>query len=117
MLNKPLILDLNRIRDLDRTYVNGVLVGQTASGDARRYTIPANLLVEGENRVTVQVLNFSDKGDCQATRILQGILVFWLDLQTLLRSLIFRVIGNTLFKMMNLLPFPCIRQTTSPSEI
>jgi alpha-L-fucosidase 2 len=62
LLNKPLILDLNRIRDLDRTYVNGILVGQTASADPRRYAIPANLLVEGENRITVQVLNFSDKG-------------------------------------------------------
>jgi alpha-L-fucosidase 2 len=62
MLNKPLILDLNRIRDQDRTYVNGLLVGQTESADARRYAIPANLLVEGENRITVQVLNFSDKG-------------------------------------------------------
>ena len=62
MLNKALILDLNRIRDLDRTYVNGILVGQTASGDARRYTIPANLLVEGENRIAIQVLNFADKG-------------------------------------------------------
>jgi alpha-L-fucosidase 2 len=62
MLNKPLILDLNRIRDLDRTYVNGMLVGQTASGDARRYAIPANLLVVGENRIAIQVLNFSDKG-------------------------------------------------------
>jgi alpha-L-fucosidase 2 len=62
MLNKALILDLNRIRDLDRTYVNGILVGQTASGDARRYTIPANLLIEGENRIVIQVLNFADKG-------------------------------------------------------
>ena len=62
MLNKALILDLNRIRDLDRTYVNGILIGQTASGDARRYTIPANLLVEGENRIAIQVLNFADKG-------------------------------------------------------
>ena len=62
MLNKALILDLNRIRDFDRTYVNGILVGQTASGDARRYAIPANLLVEGENRIAIQVLNFADKG-------------------------------------------------------
>ncbi|WP_242692039.1 glycoside hydrolase family 95 protein [Aridibaculum aurantiacum] len=59
---KNLVLDLNRIRDQDYTYVNGKLVGQKSGGDARRYTIPADVLTTGKNTIAVQVLNFFDKG-------------------------------------------------------
>ena len=59
---KDLVLDLNRIRDQDFTYVNGTLVGNTDNLDARKYTIPAKLIKTGKNTVAIQVLNYFDKG-------------------------------------------------------
>ncbi|HEY1021204.1 MAG TPA: glycoside hydrolase N-terminal domain-containing protein, partial [Flavisolibacter sp.] len=59
---EDLVLDLNRIRDMDFTYVNGKLVGQTEGTDARKYTIPKEVLVAGINSIAIQVLNFVDKG-------------------------------------------------------
>jgi len=61
--NKPLWLDLGRIRDLDYTYINGHLIG-TAEGIStkRHYLIPANILQKGKNKLSVQVINFDDKG-------------------------------------------------------
>jgi alpha-L-fucosidase 2 len=59
---KDLILDLNRIRDQDFTYINGVLVGHTANLDPRKYVIPAKLIQTGRNSIAVQVLNYFDKG-------------------------------------------------------
>lgn len=59
---KELVLDLNRIRDQDFTYINGKLVGSMATGDARRYTVPGKILVTGKNSIAVLVLNFYDKG-------------------------------------------------------
>jgi len=59
---KDLVLDLNRIRDQDFTYVNGKLVGTMETNDARRYEIPARVLVPGKNTIAVQVLNYFDKG-------------------------------------------------------
>ncbi len=61
-LGKALVLDLNRVRDRDRTYVNGALVGETNSQDARRYAIPANLLHAGKNSIAILVLNYDNKG-------------------------------------------------------
>ena len=63
LANKPLWLDLGRIRDLDYTYINGHLIG-TAEGIStkRHYLIPANILKKGKNKLAVQVLNFDDKG-------------------------------------------------------
>lgn len=61
-LGKNLVLDLNRIRDQDFTYVNGTLVGNTDGTDPRRYTIPAKLLKKGSNTIAIQVLNYFDKG-------------------------------------------------------
>jgi len=63
LANKPLWLDLGRVRDLDYTYVNGKLVG-TGEGIStkRHYLVPANLLRTGKNKIAVQVLNFDDKG-------------------------------------------------------
>ncbi|MEO8406242.1 MAG: glycoside hydrolase N-terminal domain-containing protein [Chitinophagaceae bacterium] len=60
--DKNLILDLNRIRDRDYTYVNGKLVGGSESTEARRYAIPQNILHEGKNTIAVLVLNYFDKG-------------------------------------------------------
>lgn len=59
---KDVILDLNRIRDQDLTYVNGKLVGSMESTEARKYVLSKDLLVAGRNTIAVQVLNFNDKG-------------------------------------------------------
>jgi len=59
---KDLVLDLNRIRDQDFTYINGVLVGNTDNGEPRKYTIPAKLIKKGKNVIAIQVLNYFDKG-------------------------------------------------------
>lgn len=62
LLEKELVLDLNRIRDQDFTYINGNLVGTTESTNARKYTIPAGTLKKGKNSIAIQVLNYFDKG-------------------------------------------------------
>ncbi|NIG55330.1 glycoside hydrolase N-terminal domain-containing protein [Chitinophaga sp. Cy-1792] len=59
---KELVLDLNRIRDEDFTYVNGKLVGSRNNTDPRKYKVPAGVLHAGTNTVAVLVLNFTDKG-------------------------------------------------------
>ena len=59
---KEAMLDLNRIRDLDYTYVNGKMIGSTNSTDPRKYNIPSGILKEGKNTIAVLVLNFFDKG-------------------------------------------------------
>lgn len=59
---KNLILDLNRIRDQDFTYVNGKLVGETSSTEGRKYIIPKEVLKKGTNTIAIQVLNYFDKG-------------------------------------------------------
>lgn len=61
-LGKNLVLDLNRIRDQDFTYVNGTLVGNTDGTTPRKYAIPAKLVKKGKNVIAVQVLNYFDKG-------------------------------------------------------
>lgn len=59
---KDLVLDLNRIREFDRTYVNGKLVGSMEGTDPRQYTIPKNVLRKGKNVIAIQVINLFDKG-------------------------------------------------------
>lgn len=59
---KNLILDLNRIRDHDRTYVNGKLIGTSNGTEARRYVIPKEYVMPGNNVIAVQVINYADKG-------------------------------------------------------
>lgn len=59
---KNLVLDLNRVRDQDFSYVNGTLVGNTDGTAPRKYSIPANLLKAGKNTIAIQVLNYFDKG-------------------------------------------------------
>lgn len=61
-LGKDLVLDLNRIRDQDFTYINGELVGNTDNTEPRKYTIPAKLIKKGVNVIAIQVLNYFDKG-------------------------------------------------------
>lgn len=59
---KNVVLDLNRVRDYDLTYVNGQLIGTTNSMEPRKYRIPANVLRTGRNVIAIQVLNYVDKG-------------------------------------------------------
>ena len=61
-LGKNLVLDLNRIRDQDFTFINGKLVGNTDNLEPRKYTIPAKLIKKGKNVIAIQVLNYFDKG-------------------------------------------------------
>lgn len=57
-----MVADLNRIRDYDYTYVNGVLVGSQQNTEGRRYAIPKGILHKGQNTIAILVLNFYDKG-------------------------------------------------------
>ena len=59
---KDLVLDLNRIRDADYTYVNGKQVGSMETTEPRQYVISKEVLTAGKNVIAVQVLNFFDKG-------------------------------------------------------
>ncbi|MCX2452506.1 glycoside hydrolase N-terminal domain-containing protein [Pedobacter sp. PLR] len=61
-LGQNLVLDLNRIRDQDFTYINGKLAGNTDGTSPRKYTIPAKLIKKGKNVIAIQVLNYFDKG-------------------------------------------------------
>lgn len=56
-------LDLNKIREADYTYLNGVLIGHKNTFDDHRvYKIPAGLLKKGKNQLAVQVINLQGKG-------------------------------------------------------
>ena len=57
-----MLLDLNRIRDNDYTYVNGVLVGTQQNTEGRKYTVAKDILHKGKNSIAILVLNFNDKG-------------------------------------------------------
>jgi alpha-L-fucosidase 2 len=59
---KDLTLDLNRVRDMDYTYVNGKMVGSMSSDKPRLYTIPKDVLHPGVNVIAIQVINFGNKG-------------------------------------------------------
>jgi alpha-L-fucosidase 2 len=61
-VGKNIVLDLNRIRDHDFTYVNGKLVGTMESNEARKYIIPHQHLHAGKNTLAILVLNYFDKG-------------------------------------------------------
>lgn len=59
---KDLTLDLNRVRDMDYTYVNGQLIGSMNSDKPRLYSISKDLLQPGINVIAIQVINFDNKG-------------------------------------------------------
>ncbi len=59
---KNIVLDLNRIRNYDLTYVNGKLVGSMQSDEPRKYIIPKEILHAGKNVIAVQVINYDSKG-------------------------------------------------------
>ncbi len=59
----PSLLQLAILIEADSTYVNGKLVGYTNNQYAiRKYNIPANTFVEGENTITVRLVNNSLTG-------------------------------------------------------
>lgn len=61
---KTAFLNLGRIKDADETYINGVKVGNvTYEYPPRWYQVPANILMEGKNTITVRVINGSGKGE------------------------------------------------------
>ncbi|MBD0376459.1 MAG: glycoside hydrolase N-terminal domain-containing protein, partial [Flavisolibacter sp.] len=60
--SKNLVLDLNRIRDHDFTYVNGKQVGTMEGTEPRKYIISKEFLHAGKNTIAIQVLNYFDKG-------------------------------------------------------
>ena len=61
---KSAFLNLGRIKDADVTYINGVKVGNvTYEYPPRWYDIPAGVLKEGKNIITVRVINGSGKGE------------------------------------------------------
>lgn len=60
---KTAFLNLGRIKDADVTYTNGVKVGNvTYEYPPRWYDIPAGILKEGKNIITIRVTNGSGKG-------------------------------------------------------
>ena len=59
---KDVVLDLNRIRDWDYTFVNGEMVGSQQNAEGRKYTVDKKLLHTGVNSIAILVLNFSNKG-------------------------------------------------------
>lgn len=60
MAGKEAKLNLGRIVDADSAFVNGVFVGTVSyQYPPRRYTIPANILKEGENTIVVRVVSNS----------------------------------------------------------
>lgn len=68
LAGKSVILSLGEIDQFDVAYVNGHEVGSTGPGEAlkveqpRRYTVPENLLVAGENVIAVRAFNEIDAG-------------------------------------------------------
>jgi sialate O-acetylesterase len=66
MTGKDLVLSLGPIDDMDRTYFNGKLVGASESGNVwstdRNYEVPATLVKEGNNVVSVRVIDTGGGG-------------------------------------------------------
>ncbi|QEM05290.1 glycoside hydrolase family 95 protein [Mucilaginibacter rubeus] len=59
---KNIVISLGRIRDIDRTWLNGDYIGTTSGNAYRKYIIPSDKVHIGKNRLAVQVVNFYDKG-------------------------------------------------------
>ncbi len=59
---EDMVVDFNRIRDWDYTYVNGQLIGTQQNTEGRKYTVAKNLLHKGKNTIAILILNFSNKG-------------------------------------------------------
>ena len=56
-------LELGMIDDADSTYINGVLVGYSTNRYvARKYKVPAGILKEGNNTITVRIIDTDGNG-------------------------------------------------------
>ena len=63
MVGKPVKLELGRIVDADSVFVNEQFVGTTSyQYPPRRYELANNVLREGENEITIRVINNSGRG-------------------------------------------------------
>ena len=61
--NKEGLLIVGRIVDADSVFVNGKFIGSTSyQYPPRRYTIPAGVLVEGKNTVSIRVISNGGRG-------------------------------------------------------
>ena len=71
MLKGDCIINIPGVDDMDRVYVNGVLVGSTeVSGfwqSQRKYKVPATVLREGKNIITIRVLDNQGGGGIGST--------------------------------------------------
>lgn len=60
---KSALLELGRIVDSDSVFVNGIFVGSvTYQYPPRRYKVPAGILKEGKNNITVKVISQTGSG-------------------------------------------------------
>lgn len=61
--HQPALLQFGHIIDSDWIYINGILVGKSTSRySLRRYQVPANVLKQGKNTITVRIINKLDVG-------------------------------------------------------
>jgi sialate O-acetylesterase len=64
MIGKPAKLFMGTIVDSDSAYVNGTFIGTTGyQYPPRRYEVPANLLKQGKNIITLRVISNDGKGE------------------------------------------------------
>jgi alpha-L-fucosidase 2 len=61
-LQKKWVLNLNRISNVDFTYINGHFVGTQNNNDPRKYVVNTNNLREGNNVLAILIFNYFDKG-------------------------------------------------------
>ncbi|KGE14992.1 glycosyl hydrolase family 95 catalytic domain-containing protein [Sphingobacterium deserti] len=62
-LSDDWVLDLNKVREQDYTFLNGRLLGHTEGDQEKRvYRIPKEQLRVGKNVLAIQVINLSGKG-------------------------------------------------------
>lgn len=62
-LKNKAVLSLSKIDDEDITYVNGIEVGKNTVYDTKRvYTIPANILREGTNVISIRIVDTGGGG-------------------------------------------------------
>jgi len=96
MKGKPLILNLETLKDMDITYFNGTEVGRTFWQPGRRiYVIPGELVKEGKNLIAIRIENTSGFGGFTSKNAID------LRLQELIESeqpLVIPLSGNWLYK-------------------
>lgn len=63
MAGKSLLINLETLKDVDITYFNGTEIGRTSWQPGRRiYVIPADLVKEGKNLISIRLENISGFG-------------------------------------------------------